>query len=588
MRSRATRGWQIRRWATALVAVLAMSFPLRSAEPPAADLVETPSPTPVAVEALIANRLLDEAAERLRFVDESQGSDDWTRTLAMLASRYQQQGDASASAEYFARAVVASLNPSASGIATDKKCLLRLAAASALLKVDRGDVAFNAIVWNLDNDPDGPRVAAAAKLLLQIGSRSLAAGDHATAARAYEAALPKLSDVDRPAAELGHAWSLAMGRIEPAMAADQLASFALKYPQHPDASQAIEACLSTLSPALDATDVHDKVTRWLRERIDARETTGITSRVYLIGLLGSQTDDDESFWKACAIGLATTDASGHVTTEALERLSQASDFARAEHFATLIISPHETMAVTAGAREAACRWAGRAQRWSMLAMAADHESIATDDPSRSLGVERLLAEGLMQVGRPEDARVWWEHLIDSRGAADFATLLRCAETSVSHGDVQAARERIEAASAASGDDPFRETLVKMLGADLAIRQLNFDLARSLLESVVRAPVEVGTLRPRAQWLIGETYYMQQRFAESVEAYRTVEGIDPESTWVAASLVQAGKAFEQLGRTRDAAVCYSTLLHRHAESPLAVDARRRLAALEPTAETTIRR
>jgi TolA-binding protein len=119
-----------------------------------------------------------------------------------------------------------------------------------------------------------------------------------------------------------------------------------------------------------------------------------------------------------------------------------------------------------------------------------------------------------------------------------------------------------------------------LDAELAIRRLQFDQARSLLENVVRAGETEAGLRGRAQWMIGETYYLQQDFADAIDAYRRVEGIDPQGVWVSAALIQAGKSFEQLGRTREAAVCYGHLIGRFADTAHATLARRRLAAIAP--------
>jgi TolA-binding protein len=101
-----------------------------------------------------------------------------------------------------------------------------------------------------------------------------------------------------------------------------------------------------------------------------------------------------------------------------------------------------------------------------------------------------------------------------------------------------------------------------------------------LEGIIRDPESIGQLRGRAQWLIGETYFLQERFAEAIDAYRRVEGIDPDGAWVAAALVQAGKSFEQLGRTQEASVCYWTLIRRFADSPHSQAARTRMASLSP--------
>jgi TolA-binding protein len=136
----------------------------------------------------------------------------------------------------------------------------------------------------------------------------------------------------------------------------------------------------------------------------------------------------------------------------------------------------------------------------------------------------------------------------------------------------------------------------MLESEVAIRRSDFDQARSLLEQVVRSTDAAGGLRGRAQWLIGETWYMQRKFTKAIDSYRKVEQIDTSGRWVAASFLQAGKSFEQMGRTKEATLCYGTLLSRFADTEYAVPAQRRLAAMSPgnnptnpsTTQPTIRR
>ena len=96
--------------------------------------------------------------------------------------------------------------------------------------------------------------------------------------------------------------------------------------------------------------------------------------------------------------------------------------------------------------------------------------------------------------------------------------------------------------------------------------------------MVRSSDSPPVLRARAQWEIGESFFMQRKFQEAIESYRKVEGLCTDGPHIAASLVQAGKSFEQLGLTRQAGDCYSALLVRFADSPHADEARRRMAAL----------
>jgi TolA-binding protein len=55
-------------------------------------------------------------------------------------------------------------------------------------------------------------------------------------------------------------------------------------------------------------------------------------------------------------------------------------------------------------------------------------------------------------------------------------------------------------------------------------------------------------------------------------------LDDSGHWTAAALLQAGRGFEQLGRTREATICYTGLMKRFAGTPFAVNASHRLAAL----------
>ncbi|MEO9930892.1 tetratricopeptide repeat protein [Rhodopirellula bahusiensis] len=326
-----------------------------------------------------------------------------------------------------------------------------------------------------------------------------------------------------------------------------------------------------------------------------------------IGLLVSAQRGDVGAESIYANAIATRDKTGDTTAAILEQLTRNDFDADAQRIALRWISPvaavdsksgEDTEAIiTAGVRESACRWAGRSSNWSILAMAAKDEEAFFDGNEqtaelrgRNLHVERLFAEALLQTGDANSSLKWWQRIVDEGGADDFPTLLRLAETASSSGSITEAAQRIAAARAAISTTSPQSALVNLLAADVEIRQLNFDRGRSLLESVVRLGSADEDARGRAQWMIGETYYMQERFGEAIDAYRLVEGISGEGQWTAAALVQAGKSFEQLGRTREAAVCYSTLVRRFANSQHATGARRRLAALSPDAssESPLRR
>ncbi|GAA5510956.1 tetratricopeptide repeat protein [Novipirellula caenicola] len=537
---------------------------------------------------------------------------DLTLPLAQIGRAFQNAGDATNAVEFFSRANAALERPASKTLPPATVVLVRLAAASLFVHAGRLDVATETLKKTLvaESGITAEQTPLAVDLCLRIGRDSLTKQDLATAETAYILAAEHAAPAQKPTAMLGAAWAVAMSGKRMGEAADRMIAFLKTYPDHPDAARASQAGIACLKqvgrddeaeamiielfhrwPDSDAAkevlnqfgavDI-DKIPEPLRNLVLRRDFDQLTPAMTSIAIRIAAAQGDSNAWDRLVNRLGKIDQTGQTTADLLSQLPVAAD---AERLALYLLSPPATSTIQAKSRESACRWAGRHERWSMLALASQSTSPAQQDPTRTITMERLFAEALMQTGRRAEAHVWWCHVVDELGADDFATLLRCAETEVSIGEVDRATQRVEAATAAAGDDRYRTALVAMLSAELGIRRLRFDEARSDLESVVRSSQVDASLRGRAQWMIGETYYLQQRYVEAIEAYRGVAGIDPDGTWVVASLVQAGKSFEQLGRTRDAAVCYSTLVSRHGDSEFAVLASRRLAALSPSDGTT---
>ncbi|MEM9587185.1 MAG: hypothetical protein AAGA03_07880 [Planctomycetota bacterium] len=223
--------------------------------------------------------------------------------------------------------------------------------------------------------------------------------------------------------------------------------------------------------------------------------------------------------------------------------------------------------------------------WTQIPMSSDAEYPAI------LRTHRIIAESLTQAGENERALSWWSFVVDQLGDTAFTASLRLAESASHSAELREAELRLNAARKLANGIESRRVVLDLIAAELAIRGLRFDIARANLESVVRNRESSADLRGRAQWLIGETHFMQQNYDSAIRAYQAAEGMAPGSDWAAASLVQAGKAFEQLGRTRAASICYGNLIERFADSPHADTARSRLAAqpVQPgTSESTLRR
>jgi TolA-binding protein len=541
----------------------------------------------------------------------SQPSLDAVRTMARLASAMRKAGDLEAAAEFFDIAIQHE-TLAATGLDPSRLTLpLHLAAISVYVKQqdDTRVLRSLAVVASASHDLTERQQAAVTDIAFQMGRTLLSGGHPKLASQAYHHAADLCTDQQRATATLGIAWASVVEGSKPVEAAQRLSDFVQQYPEHADAPQATLMCARCLRQAgkdeqadqicLDAldqwpdssigaqvaqsyvqhraTEVPDPLRRWLMVQThDGNHVTWDAPATALALRIANHENRIEMATRLTR-HLATVDESGQNVADLLNR----SDPKNSELLATFLISPPTGIDVAAAPREAAARWAGRNQKWNLLSLAANSEAIHRLTAGRTPAVERLFAESLMQTGNTADAAAWWNHLVDVRQQDDFATLLRCAEAETAIGeDTELASERIAMARAASANDPLSIMLVDLLEAELSIRRSRFDEARSMLENVVRGIEVDARLRGRAQWLIGETHYLQHQFAAAIDAYRSVEGVDPSGTWVPASMIQAGKAFEQLGRTREAALCYGNLLGRFADSPYASAARQRMAAIDP--------
>ena len=539
---------------------------------------------------------------------------DTATLLALVARTIEQSGDAESASELYERAVDAVRRPAADLLAAKQIMAIYLAAGSNLARAGKCDYAIDAFKHALQfsEQMSARQRESVGQLLMLLGSESLTQRKPQISEKAYQLAMQHVAKEVRPTCQLGLGWAISMQDDRQADAVEALTQFIDGNPKHPDAARAAELCIRcckhinnhTLAEKLTSklltnwpssqpslalmekfselplVEIPDSAKAWLRLHNTPKRIAHLELNAAIKALLLAVEEENSDLVDPLTNLIAARDTDGAAMFDVLQSLNDMQRTADAERIVAMLVSPPKDTRVTAPAREIACQWAGRQQLWSMLALASESSEPNLKEKSRTPAVERLFAESLMQVGRPVDAKVWWDHLVDFSGADDFATLLRCAETSTAMDDIKTARKRIDQARDKALSNAGQHALVDMLNAELSVRELNFEQARRTLALVVRSNECPAGLRARAQWTIGETFFMQQQYANAIESYRLVESIDPNGDWIAVSLVQAGKSFEQLARTREAAVCYSTLISRYADGPYAAAARKRLALIAP--------
>lgn len=182
----------------------------------------------------------------------------------------------------------------------------------------------------------------------------------------------------------------------------------------------------------------------------------------------------------------------------------------------------------------------------------------------------------------------------AEGAIENLTELARAETSQPDWMVTVSLRRVELALARKNHPLARELAsqaakqfpsfgrayeFKYLQARAEIGSARFLEARELLQSVVESPRAAGTeTAAKAQWMIGETYFLQQDFDQALHAYQQVLKDHSHAFWKSAAALQQAKCLEQLGRTSEAIELYQTTRLQFVGSQAAEQAAARLSEL----------
>lgn len=105
-------------------------------------------------------------------------------------------------------------------------------------------------------------------------------------------------------------------------------------------------------------------------------------------------------------------------------------------------------------------------------------------------------------------------------------------------------------------------------------------ARSLLRSLElrqRSAKGWSVYAPKAQYLIGESYFVEENWRQAVAAFNTVRKDHPKAKgWVAASLLRLGQCLDRLGHKEDAKIFYERVSKQYPRHPAAKEAKRLLA------------
>jgi len=128
------------------------------------------------------------------------------------------------------------------------------------------------------------------------------------------------------------------------------------------------------------------------------------------------------------------------------------------------------------------------------------------------------------------------------------------------------------------DFEFQYELDYVIGRALA-SEAEFKSARERYQRTIASENGASTeTAAKAQWMIGESFFHQERYAEAIEAYYRVDSLFGYTQWRAAALFQAAKCQEKLQNMTAARKLYNQVIKLLPQSDFAAQARTRLNRL----------
>jgi TolA-binding protein len=112
------------------------------------------------------------------------------------------------------------------------------------------------------------------------------------------------------------------------------------------------------------------------------------------------------------------------------------------------------------------------------------------------------------------------------------------------------------------------------------QQAKFDDARAAFERVLADPFAAKTeTAAKSQFLIGETWFLQQNWVKASLAYQRVYSIYKFPEWQAASLLMSGRCDENQNDPKAALESYKLIISEFPTASVADEAKTRLDAVQ---------
>ena len=216
----------------------------------------------------------------------------------------------------------------------------------------------------------------------------------------------------------------------------------------------------------------------------------------------------------------------------------------------------------------------------------DFESLLSSAPDSPFSPAALfwLGEIEFEGNRNDTAITAYQRLLERNDSGKYAALahLRLSQTYLK---TQKWDDADAEAAKLAGDEielPVREeaTYVK---ARVKQQKAEFDAARELYRKII-GPQRTETAA-KAQFMLGETFFLQERYDEALKEFLKVEILYPIPEWQSFALLEIGKCHARRSETDDARKAFNEVVEKYPTLPAASEAKRQLESLAKPSETS---
>jgi TolA-binding protein len=310
------------------------------------------------------------------------------------------------------------------------------------------------------------------------------------------------------------------------------------------------------------------------ERLDAV----LYERAWLLDDLGDAQESLEAFARLHA-DHRESEYWADATYRLAERAARAKDYARARQALALLGETESDAEVQAHALFLEGQIAAAEERWADVAAPLAQLLDAWPAHSLALSAEYWIAESLFHTEQYDEAAERLAALAEKAAGSDESWL---AMVPLRRAQLLAREKKWDEAYELAAPIPrqfpeFRQLyeVDYLLGRCLGKRG-EFSAARDAFERVLLSPEGGRTeTAAMAQWMIGESFFHQQRYDDAIKAYDKVVASFDWPRWQAGALLQAGKCYELQGDRVEAEKYYARLLKEFPDTPFSLEAKERL-------------